>query len=211
MILVGLTGGIASGKSTVSRFFQELGAVIVDADQICHDLIRGKNKTSQEVISTFGKQIVDPGGEINRKKLGHIIFQDTQAREVLNKILHPLVFETLRIEQARLADEKPQGVLIFDAPLLIESKAHEWMEWVILVYVDGKTQKERLIKRDGFTLDEATIRIAAQMPLDEKRLFADEIIDSRKPFDGLQSEILSIYQKLLKKAARPKPRSLSEK
>lgn len=205
MILVGLTGGIASGKSTISGFFREQGASIVDADQICHDLIQKGNKAYQKVISTFGKQIVGSDDEINRKKLGDIIFRHAQERASLNKILHPLVFEQLKMEQKSLADEKPQSVLIFDAPLLIESKAHEWMDWVILVYLDVKTQKERFIKRrEGLTPDDATLRIAAQMPLDEKRPFADEIIDNRKPLHEVQSEVCAIYQRLLKEAATSK-------
>lgn len=200
MVLVGLTGGIASGKSTVSRFLREQGAVIVDADQVCHDLICKGGKAYKDVKATFGKAVIDVEGEINRRKLGHIIFRDLKKREVLNKILHPLVYEQLRIKQDRLAVEAPQSVLVFDAPLLIESKAHEWMDWVILVYVDAKTQKERLVKRGELSLEEASLRIAAQMPLDEKRAFADEVIDNHKPLAEIQSEVREIYRKLLKKS-----------
>ncbi|VAX28195.1 Dephospho-CoA kinase [hydrothermal vent metagenome] len=210
MVLVGLTGGIASGKSTVTRFFQTQGAHIVDADQICHELILQGNKAYQEIVSTFGKQILDMDGEINRGKLGHIIFQDEKQRETLNTILHPLVFKQLKTEQNRLRSENPQSVLIFDAPLLIESKAYQWMDWVILVYVDTKTQRERLIQRRSLTENEAKCRIAAQMPLEEKRAFADEIIDNRKPFDEIQSEVCHIYRRLLKKTHPQKSKSTQE-
>ncbi len=204
MILVGLTGGIASGKSTVTHFFKTQGAHIVDADQICHELILVGNKAYLEVTDTFGKQILDADGEINRGKLGHIIFQDAQKRERLNKILHPLVFEQLKKEQERLCAENPQSVLVFDAPLLIESQAHQWMDWVILVYVDERTQKSRLMQGRSFTEREAQLRITAQMPLEEKRAFADEIIDNRKPVNEVQSEICTLYQRLLKKAVSSK-------
>lgn len=199
MVLVGLTGGIASGKSTVSRFLQEEGAFIVDADQICHELIRTGNKAYKEVISTFGTQIIKPDGEINRKKLGGIVFRDAQQRERLNKILHPLVFEQLHAEKKRIASEHPQSVLIFDAPLLIESKAHECMDWVLLVYLDAKTQYERLIKQGKLTSDEAALRIAAQMPIDEKRAFADTVIDNSRSLKEVQLEVRTIYQQLLGK------------
>ncbi len=199
VVLVGLTGGIASGKSTVTHFFQTQGAHIVDADQICHELILQGNKAYQKIISTFGKQILDMDGEINRGKLGHIIFQDEKKRERLNTILHPLVFKQLKREQNRLRSENPQSVLIFDAPLLIESKAHQWMDWVILVDVDTKTQTERLIQKRSLTEDEAKRRISAQMPLEEKRAFADEIIDNRQSLDEIQSEVCHIYRRLLKK------------
>ncbi len=200
MVLVGLTGGIASGKSTVTHFFKTQGAHVVDADQICHALILSGNKAHQKIVTTFGKQILDANGEINRGKLGHIIFQDTKKRETLNTILHPLVFKQLKKEQDRLRSAHPQGVLIFDAPLLIESKAHQWMDWVILVYVDLETQRARLMQERSFTEREARLRIAAQMPLEEKRAFADEIIDNCKSFDEIQSEVSAIYQRLRKDA-----------
>jgi len=202
---VGLTGGIASGKSTVSKLLQKEGAFIVDADQICHTLIRKGGKAYEAVVSTFGDKIIDLDGEINREKLGRIIFPDATQRAHLNNILHPLVFEQLDFEKQRIARAYPHRVLVFDAPLLIETKAHEGMDWVLLVYVDAKTQQERLIHREGLTREEASLRIAAQMPLDKKRAFADEVIDNNKPRDEIESEIHAIYRRLLKKAAAPKP------
>ncbi len=205
MILVGLTGGIASGKSIVSGFLQKEGAVIVDADEICHTLILKGHKAYSKVISAFGTQILNSEGEINRKKLGNIVFKDAQAREHLNQILHPLVFAQLDTEKQRIAREAPHRVLIFDAPLLIETQAYKKMDRVLLVYVDRKTQHRRLIRHRGLTPAEATLRIAAQMPLDEKRRFADEIIDNNKSLDALKDEVHAIYQRLLKKAADIEP------
>lgn len=198
MILVGLTGGIACGKSTVSKFLQKEGAFIVDADQIAHEVIRKGNPAYRLVIEAFGKTIIDAYGEIDRKKLGEIVFNHPGQLARLNNIIHPMVFERLDSEKKRIGQEQPQSVVVFDAPLLIEAKAHKEMDWVLLVYVDRKTQLARIMARDGLTEKEAVLRIEAQMPLDEKIPFADEIIRSDKPMDVAKKDVHDIYERLLK-------------
>ncbi len=199
MILVGLTGGIASGKSTVSDFLREEGAVIVDADEIAHEVILKGNRAYQPVIDFFGQEIVSVSGEIDRKKLGEIVFHHPLQLAQLNEIIHPLVFEQLESEKKRIEQKQPQSVMVFDAPLLIEVNAHQRMDWVLLVYVDQKTQLARLTQRDGLTKEAAKLRIDTQMPLDEKRVFADEIIDNQKPREVVKKEVRDIYQRLIKK------------
>lgn len=196
MIWVGLTGGIASGKSTVSRLFREAGACVIDADEIAHAVIGKGGPAYAGVVEVFGAGILDKKGEIDRKRLGEIVFNDARRRERLNQLVHPHVYARAEAEKKAIADAHPEAVILFDVPLLIETGAHREMDRVILVYVDRATQIDRLMKRDGLTREEAERRIDAQMPLEEKRRFADEIIDSRVPRPGVETAVRSLYQRL---------------
>lgn len=200
MILVGLTGGIASGKSTVSRFFQKEGAFVVDADEIAHAVLRKGCPAYQPVIKAFGKAILDAQGEIDRKKLGKIVFRHPGQLAKLSKIIHPMVFEHLDAEKEKIRQKQPKSVVLFDAPLLIEANAHKKMDRVVLVYVDRKTQLARLMTRDALTKAEAALRIEAQMPINNKVPFADEVIHNEKPRDLVKKDVHCIYERLLKKA-----------
>lgn len=196
MIWVGLTGGIASGKSTVSRLFQEAGAFVIDADEIAHAVIRKGAPAYAGIVEAFGAVILDKKGEIDRKRLGEIVFNDARRRERLNQLVHPHVYAQAEKEKTAIAAAHPEAVILFDVPLLIETGSHREMDLVIVVYVDRATQIDRLIKRDGLTREEAERRIDAQMPLDEKRRFADEIIDTRVPLPGVEGAVRSLYQRL---------------
>ncbi|HIE65611.1 MAG: dephospho-CoA kinase [Nitrospira sp.] len=201
MIWVGLTGGIASGKSTVSRFLRQSGAFIVDADEIAHDLIKKGNKAYQPVIDAFGREILDSSGEINRSKLGKIIFQDATRRQMLNQIVHPGVFESALSEREVISQKYPKAVIIFDAALLIETDAYKEMDWLLLVYVDRMTQIDRLTRREGLTRSEATLRIDTQMPLDQKLPFADEVICNQEKVPKVKEAVNRIYLRLRDRAA----------
>lgn len=196
MIWVGLTGGIASGKSTISRFLRQAGAFIIDADQIAHAVILKEGEAYQPVVEAFGKEILDPDGEIDRKRLGRIVFNDPSRRRMLNRLVHPHVFERAESEKKEIAGRYSKGVIVFDAALLIETEAHLKMEWILLAYVDRATQIDRLIRRDGLSLAEAERRIDAQMSLDDKIPFADEVIDNRKPLAMIEEEVGRIYRRL---------------
>lgn len=196
MIWVGLTGGIASGKSTVSRLFREAGAFVIDADEIAHAVIRRGAPAYDGVVEAFGAVILDKKGEIDRKRLGEIVFNDARRRERLNQLVHPHVYAQAEKEKRAIAAAHPEAVILFDVPLLIETGVHREMDRVIVVYVDRATQIDRLIQRDGLTREEAERRIDAQMPLDEKRRFADEIIDTRVPWPGVEGAVRSLYQRL---------------
>lgn len=196
MIWVGLTGGVASGKSTVSRLFREAGAFVIDADEIAHAVIRKGAPAYAGVVEAFGAGILDKEGEIDRKRLGEIVFNDARRRERLNQLVHPHVYAQAEKEKTAIAAAHPEAVILFDVPLLIETGAHREMDRVIVVYVDRATQIDRLIKRDGLTREESERRIGAQMPLDEKRRLADEIIDTRVPLLEVEGAVRSLYQRL---------------
>jgi len=200
VIWVGLTGGIASGKSTVSQYLQQEGAFIVDADKIVHDLLSQKSEVIEAIIKHFGRQVLNASGEINRKSLGEIIFRHPEQRKALNRIVHPYVFEKSQTEKNRISEQNPNAVIIFDAALLIETGAYQKMDWTLLVYVDRKTQTSRLIKRDHLTHEDAERRIKAQMPIDDKRPLVDEIIDNQGPPHEVEKIIHTRYLRLRKKA-----------
>lgn len=203
MIWVGLTGGIASGKSTVSGFLRREGASIIDADRIAHAVILKGGEAYRPVVEAFGTGILDAAGEIDRKRLGRLIFHDPEKRLLLNRIVHPPVFERAEAEKKESARRDPEGVIVFDAALLIETGAYSEMDWMLLVYVDRATQIARLIRRDGLSPAEAERRIDAQMSLEEKRSFADEVIDNRKPLAAVAEEVGGIYRRLKEKAKVP--------
>jgi dephospho-CoA kinase len=196
MVWVGLTGGIASGKSTVSQFLKEAGSFIVDADKIAHDLLKKKGPVYRQVLNIFGMQILGEEGEIDRKKLGEIVFRDPRRLMALNQIIHPFVFEVAEQERSAIGTVDPHAVIVFDAPLLIETNAYKKVDMVILVYVDKETQIRRLCERDRLSREGAEARIKTQMSLDEKHGFANEIIDNRKPLQSVREEVFRIYKML---------------
>ena len=200
MIWVGLTGGIASGKSTVSRLFREAGAFVVDADEIAHEVIRKGAPAYAPVVEAFGAGILDETGEIDRKRLGEIVFQDARRRERLNQLIHPHVFARAEAKKRAMTAAHPGAVILFDVPLLIETGTHLKMDRVILAYVDRATQIDRVMKRDGLAREEAERRIDAQAPLDEKRRLADEIIDTRAPLPAIEAAVRALYRRLREEA-----------
>ncbi|MFQ5781339.1 MAG: dephospho-CoA kinase [Nitrospiria bacterium] len=200
MIWVGLTGGIASGKSTVSRLLRQAGAFIIDADKIAHDLIKKGEKAYHPVVEAFGKGILDGAGEIDRKRLGKIAFRDPIRLKTLNQIIHPSVLERAERKRKALARKHPKGVTVFDAALLIESGAYKGVDWVLLVYVDRATQVDRLTQRDGLSRKEAERRVDIQMPIDQKVSFADEVINNLRPFPEVEKEVNRIYKRLQDRA-----------
>ena len=178
MVFAGLTGGIATGKSVVSGIFQSLGAFIIDADVIARDIVRPGLPAWKAIAEAFGREVLLPDGNINRSKLGSIVFQDAAKRSILNSIMHPGILKEAARLRKKIGDEHPFAVVIFDAALLIESGAYEMVDLVILVYVNEELQINRLMNRDGLTRDAAIERINAQMPVAEKKNYADYIIDT---------------------------------
>jgi dephospho-CoA kinase len=196
MILVGLTGGIASGKSLVAKLLKDLGAYIIDADEIAHEVIQPGTPAYQEVLNQFGKEILRQDGIIDRTKLGKLVFNDSVKRSILEGIIHPRVFAEEEARRGQIAQRDPEAVVIFDAPLLIETHAHELMDKVIVVYADRKAQLKRLKERDHLDTAEAKRRIAAQLPLSDKKQYADYVIDGMASPQEVSRQTEAIYQEL---------------
>ncbi|MEA4925719.1 MAG: dephospho-CoA kinase [Syntrophomonadaceae bacterium] len=190
-MIIGLTGGIASGKSTVSQRLAELGAVIIDGDAIAHRLMEPYQPTWEDIVKEFGQEILNPDETIDRTKLGGIVFDDPRRMTALNQITRAGIIETIKNDLHRLQKTRPESVLVLDVPLLYEAHLDKLVDQVWVVWLDRETQIARLMKRNGYTREEALKRIESQMSLDEKAKRADLIIDNR----GSMEETLRIATK----------------
>lgn len=202
MLIVGLTGGIASGKSLVTRVLRDLGAHIIDADKIVHDLLSPGEEACNEVVGHFGKSIRLPDGSIDRRKLGDIIFSRPDERAWLNNCIHPRVFQACQTKVRHLRERRPGAIVVLDAALLIETGYHKKMDKLIVVYAHQKDQVKRLLERDRFTLGQALARISSQMPLDEKRTYADYVIDNTGTREATERQTREVFEKLRQEAGR---------
>jgi dephospho-CoA kinase len=206
LLVAGLTGGIASGKSTVSRMFRGAGAEIIDADEIAREVVKKGKPAWRKIKTHFGEEILLPDGEINRDLLGKIIFHDHSQKKKLNRIVHPFVFQKIEENIVNAESSNPNTIVILDVPLLIETGLYHSLSEVILVYVPLNLQLERLIARDHISQIDATARIRSQMPIDEKKQFASFVIDNSKSFEKTKEKVLDVFQILLEKErAKKKP------
>jgi len=195
--VIGLTGGIASGKSTVSGILREKGAYIIDADEISKTLVEPGKPAYLEIVKHFGQEILNEDGSLRRKKLGRIVFADKEKLALLNKITHPKIIEEIkrRLEEATNRNE---NVVVIDAALLIELGLYKMVDEVWLVTIDEKTQLERLLKRDSFLEEkEAKDRIRAQMPQEEKVKYATRIINNSGDFSQLLKQVEDYWRELV--------------
>lgn len=178
MKIIGLTGGIASGKSTVSRVLKNLGAIIIDSDDVAHEIIAPRRPAWEDIVKLFGSEILNADMTINRDILGEIVFNDPLKLKALNQIVHPRVAERFKDDLQEIRNMQPNAVVIMDVPLLFENHMERICDVVWVVWVDRENQQQRLMKRNNFSDEEAKARIDAQMPLDEKAGMADVVIDN---------------------------------
>lgn len=198
MLKVGLTGGIATGKSFVLGVLHELGCEVMDADQTAREVVEPGQPAFKEIVANFGNEIVGEDGKLDRPKLGAIIFNDAAQREKLNSIVHPKVFEAQAGWLAEIESRNPQAVVIIDAALMIETGSYQRFDKLIVVYCEPKIQLERLMARNNLTLDEATVRISSQMPSSEKLKFANFTINTSFGFEDTRSQVEMLYEQLRK-------------
>lgn len=193
-MIIGLTGGIASGKSTVSKMIKELEIPVIDADIIAREVVEIGETAYAKIVDYFGRGILNETGSLDRKKLGEIVFNNDEKRLVLNKIVHPAVRNRIneKIEQQKKTGNK---TIVLDIPLLFESKLTYLVDKIIVVFVDQEIQKQRLKLRDQFSEEEALARIASQMPLKEKLALADEVIDNHGILDDTSQQLMKILKK----------------
>ncbi|MCF7926930.1 MAG: dephospho-CoA kinase [Candidatus Izimaplasma sp.] len=184
--IIGLTGGIASGKSTITKMFKEKDIPVIDADKIVHDLLTPKTETYKKILDEFSDEILFTNDEINRKKLATLIFNNTDKRKKLNSIVHPKVREQIEFEIKRHKLLETE-ILVLDVPLLYESNLDELCDKVIVVYTTKEKQVNRLIDRDKITKDYALKKINSQMSLEDKKEKADFVIDNSQSI--LQSKV----------------------
>jgi dephospho-CoA kinase len=178
MLRVGLTGGIASGKSTVGHMFVELGCHLLDSDQLTHQLLEPGQGVHDAVVREFGRQILAQDGTINRRVLGDIVFKDPEARQKLNSLVHPAVIQRQKEWLEEMNEKDPGGIAIVDAALMIEVGTYKNYDKIVVVTCSPEIQKQRLLQRSGLTDEQIQARIQAQMPLTEKVKYADFVIDN---------------------------------
>jgi len=197
MLHVGLTGNIGSGKSQAALVFAELGAHIIDADAVAHELMAPGNETHANVARAFGPEILDSTGAIDRKILGKIVFGDLNKRLLLNSLVHPAVQAEMYRRAVELEKDGSSGIIIVDAALLIESGHQDCFDRLIVVACDPNLQLARIVKRDGISIEEANMRKAAQMPIEEKLKLADYTIETSGTLKETREQIEAIYRDLL--------------
>jgi len=201
MRVLGLTGGIGSGKSMVAQIFARLGAVVIDADQLAREVVEPGQPALQEIATAFGPDVLLSDGRLDRSKLAGIIFADPAERARLDAITHPRI--RARMDEEIKARRSGPGVLIVDIPLLYENDRTHSVERVIVVWVDPQTQLRRIRRRDGLSAEAARQRIAAQMPLDAKRARADHVIDNSGSREDTRRQVEAIYHLYAPTAASP--------
>jgi dephospho-CoA kinase len=192
-LTIGLTGGIASGKSTVTKMIRELGIPVIDADQVARDVVKVGEEAYTQIVATFGQDILQANGEIDRAKLGAIVFHNEQERKKLNAIVHPAVRRRMMAEKEEYVQSGAKTIVL-DIPLLFESELTHLIDKVIVVYVDDEVQLERLMKRNGFSKEEALARIRSQMPLREKVKKADAVINNNGMVEETKQQLLQILR-----------------
>lgn len=197
MLNIGLTGGIASGKSTVAKMFQERGAYLIDFDELAHFVEEPDQPAWKAIVDYFGYDILNEDRTINRVQLGLFVFADQKKLSILNDIVHPAVFEEWRRRIDNLYEIDPCAVVISDVPLLIEVGMQDQVDLVILVYVSPAVQIKRLMDRNGCSREEAVKRLASQMPIDDKILYADIVIDNQDSPDETREIVYEIWDDIL--------------
>lgn len=212
MLNVGLTGGIASGKSTVAKMLTAKGAELIDLDELAHSVEAPDGEVWRAIVRRFGPEILAPDRTIDRRKLGDIVFGDPQKRELLNSLVHPAVVQEWRRRLADIRRARPEAVVLSDVPLLFEAGLQPLVDLVLLVYIPPEEQLRRLMTRDGYGREEALARIAAQLPIDVKLREADLVIrndgsvaQTRRAVDEIWEELRGRERGLRESTGKEKP------
>jgi len=197
MLNVGLTGGIATGKSTVVRMLVKKGARVIDHDALVHTLQEPDRPVWNRIVEAFGRDILDAEGRIDRKKLGALVFGNEERRRSLEGIVHPAVLEEAQRERDRIGREDARAIVLSDIPLLLEVGMQGLFDLILLVYSPPETQIARVMKRNRMTRDEAVARLKAQMPIDEKLTYADLVVRNDGTMRDLEKRVDEVWQELL--------------
>lgn len=200
-VIIGITGGIACGKSTVAQLLVEKGAVAINSDQLGHQLLKRGSPVMEKLIEAFGSDILDASGDVSRQKLGAIVFSDKSARERLNAIMHPLIVQRSRSEAKRLVTDSPNCVVLIDAPLLIEAGSQDTVDIIVVVTASAEMQLQRQLDRSveqnrPLSREEAQARIDSQMPLSEKIKYADFVIENNDTIEELHQQVDRLWADL---------------
>jgi dephospho-CoA kinase len=191
MVVVGLTGGIAAGKSTVAQMFREAGIPVICADELAHDAVKPGKPALEEIRQAFGPDVIDESGQLDRPAMANRVFRDPEKRRLLESIIHPRVAEE---KDRRIAEFESQGhtVVLVDVPLLYESGWQNAFDLIVVVYAPRSMQEQRLVVRDGMSEDDARARLDAQMSIEEKKKLADRVVDNSAGLQHTRDQVMSI-------------------
>ncbi len=201
-LLLGLTGGIATGKSTVSAMFRNLGCAIIDADQLARDVVEPGAPALGEIVAEFGPGVLRPDGTLDRLALGAIVFGDPPRRRRLEEITHPAIRERFTRRVAELVDAGFTGVALFDAAVIVESGGYKTLDGLLVVVTDEETELARLMARDQIGREDALRKIRSQMPVAEKARLADHVIDNTGDRSATEAQVRAVYAALLERRRR---------
>lgn len=196
MYRIGLTGSIATGKSTVTNMLKELGAFVIDCDKTARDVVAPGTRGLAKIEEVFGKDAVAADGSMDRVYIGDLVFRNPGMKKRLENILFPLIFEALDEELLRLEREGATPVVFLDMPLLYEVKYDSYVDEVWLVYVPFEVQLSRLMKRNGYTKEEALLRIHSQISVDKKKSLAQQVIDNSGTLEDTKEQVRSLWERL---------------
>jgi len=192
----GLTGGIASGKSTVARFLEALGAQVIDADRVGHELLQPSSPVHHQVVAHFGQEILKPGGEIDRERLGAIVFADPQRLSELGSIVHPSLIARVEERAKELRARDPRAVILVDAALIYEAGVADRFAKILVAWCRPEQQIERLMAKAGLSRQDALRRMASQIPAEEKRRRADYVIDCSGSLEETRGQVEALYPEI---------------
>jgi dephospho-CoA kinase len=196
MFIIGLTGGIATGKSTVVEMLRKKGAYIIDADRLAREVVKPDQPAWQEIVDWLGDQILLNDRTLDRGRLAELVFSDNQKLQILNGIIHPRVGSRILELTREIERQNPAAVVIYDIPLLIEAGMQEMTDLVLLVYAPRDIQLRRLMARDRLSLNEAEMRLAAQMPIEEKKKHVHQVIDNSRTIVETKQQVEAFWDNL---------------
>jgi dephospho-CoA kinase len=199
MLNVGLTGGIASGKSTVAKMFVKSGAYLIDFDGLAHEVQEPGKPAWKEVVNHFGEGILQPDKKIDRVKLGNIVFADKDKLVELNNIVHPFVYQEWHARLDKLGKKEKHAIVLSDIPLLFEGNMQHLFDLTVLVLIAPEEQIRRLMARNGVSKEEAERRLKSQMPISEKIKLANIVIDNKGSISKTEKKVRQVWQELLKR------------
>jgi len=204
MVVIGVTGGVGTGKSTVARMFQRLGAVVLDADALAHEAMEPRRLAWRRIVRTFGEGVLNPDQTINRQRLAQRVFQDEPARARLERIIHPQVRREIRLRLGRLRRARRVRAVVLDVPLLIEAGAARLVDALVVVTALPEVQRRRLASRHGWSAEETEARSAAQWDLAAKAALADFVVDNSDGVDATRTQVKRIWKRLVPpRSSRP--------
>ena len=198
LLILGVTGGIASGKTTVVNMLKELGAPVIDFDVLARQVVESGKPAWKQIVAYFGEQVLQKDRELDREKLSEIVFRDFEKRKKLESFTHPRIHEEFVKALDEIALKNPKAIIQVDVPLLIEQNLQHMFHKILVVYIPEEKQIERVMKRDGISKEEAARRLKAQLPLDEKLDSADFVVYNDKSLEETRKQVEELWQKLKK-------------